>query len=73
MSTIQLDPEIEARLEALAVQTGVSKSDHVQEAVLSYLEDLEDCALAAERLKSPGRRWALEEVERAFGLDDRAR
>ena len=65
---VDLEPEIEQRLEQLAVQTGRSKSDHVREAVLGYLEDLEDRAMAEERLKNPAQRWTLEEVEREFGL-----
>lgn len=73
MSVIELDPEIEKRLETLAVQTGMSTDDHVREALLSYIEDLEDGAIAAERLRNPGKRWTLDEVERELGLDGRAR
>lgn len=69
MLSIRLDAETERRLEAMAARTGRSADDHVREAILSHLEDLEDLEMAEERLKNPGRRWTLDEVERELGLD----
>jgi RHH-type transcriptional regulator, rel operon repressor / antitoxin RelB len=70
MLAIRLDPEVERRLAVIAARTGRSTADHVQEAILSHLEDLEDVQIAEERLGNPGRRWTLDEVERELGLDD---
>lgn len=70
MLTIHLDPEIERRLAAVTARTGRSTADHVQDAILSHLEDLEDLQVAEERLRSPGRRWTMDQVERELGLDD---
>ncbi|HVR97230.1 MAG TPA: ribbon-helix-helix protein, CopG family [Thermoanaerobaculia bacterium] len=69
MVSVELGPEIEHLLEDLSTRTGRSTTDHVREAVLSYLEDLEDVTLAEERLRNPGKRWTLEEAEREFGLE----
>ena len=63
MLAIHLDPEVERRLTAVAARTGRSTADHVQDAILSHLEDLEDVQIAEERLKSPGRRWTLDQVD----------
>ena len=70
MLAIHLDPEVERRLVAVAARTGRSTDDHVQDAILSHLEDLEDIQTAEERLRNPGRRWTLDQVERELGLDD---
>ena len=40
------------------------------EPVLSRLEELEDVAIATERLNSPGTRLSLEEVKKDLGLAD---
>lgn len=53
MLAIQLDPEIESRLERIARITGRSKLDYVREAIVEHLEDLEDAYLASQRLQSP--------------------
>ncbi len=69
MLAIRLDAETERRLEAMAARTGRSANEHVREAVLSHLEDMEDRELAEERLKHPARRWTLDEVERELDLE----
>jgi RHH-type rel operon transcriptional repressor/antitoxin RelB len=50
---VRLPKELEERLTALAQKTGRSKSYHVRQALLQYLEDLEDHHLAEEHLESP--------------------
>jgi RHH-type rel operon transcriptional repressor/antitoxin RelB len=74
MLAIRLPPEIEERLNALAKATGRSKTWYVREAILEYLDDLEDVYLAERRLEDiragRSRTFSLEEVERALGLDD---
>jgi len=61
MVVVRLPKEIEERLTALARKTGRSKSYYVRQALLEYLDDLEDyyladvIALAAPRLPGKGR------------------
>lgn len=68
MLAIRLPDEIERRLQALADKTGRSKTYYAREAILSYIEDMEDTYLAQERLAAPGRRLTLDEVERDLDL-----
>jgi RHH-type rel operon transcriptional repressor/antitoxin RelB len=65
---IQLPPEVEQRLKAIAERTGRSQSEHAREAILRYLEDFEDELIALERLERPERRWTLEDLERELDL-----
>lgn len=46
---VRLDPETQARLNALAAATGRTKAFYVREAVLRHLDDLEDTYLADQR------------------------
>jgi RHH-type rel operon transcriptional repressor/antitoxin RelB len=48
---IRLPPEIEARLAELARRTGRTKSFYAREAILHYLDELEDLYLAESRLE----------------------
>ena len=70
MLAIRLNPEVEARLEALAKSTGRTKSFYVREAIMEHLEDLEDYYLAVERSKSDSQSISLDEVEQRLGLAD---
>lgn len=74
MLAIRLPPEVEARLEALAKATGRTKTFHAREAILEYLDDLEDLHLAEQRLSDiragHSRTYTLDEVERDLGLAD---
>ncbi|MEY4352170.1 MAG: hypothetical protein RLZZ609_411 [Cyanobacteriota bacterium] len=45
--TIQLDPEIDARLEQLAKATGRSKEFYLKELIQQGMEELEDAYLGA--------------------------
>jgi len=67
MIAVRLPKELEERLTALAQKTGQTKSHLVRQALLAYLEDLEDQHLAAERLESPLPGVPLEELERSIG------
>jgi RHH-type transcriptional regulator, rel operon repressor / antitoxin RelB len=51
MLDVQLPPEIEERLEALAKRTGKTTTDFVREAILDQIDDLEDYHLAEQRSK----------------------
>lgn len=72
MLAIRLPAEIEKRLEELAKKTGRTKSYYVRQAILEYLEDLEDYYLAEERLRTFGEAKAipLEEIMNRYGLED---
>ena len=72
MLAIRLPADIEERLEELARQTGRSKSYYAREAIVEYLEDLEDFYLAEERVKRFGdaRSIPLEDLIRRHGVAD---
>jgi RHH-type rel operon transcriptional repressor/antitoxin RelB len=74
MLAIRLPKEIEDRLEALARQTGRTKTYYARQAILEYLDDLEDIYLAEQRLEDirAGRESTvpLEEITRRYGLED---
>ena len=69
MIGVRLDEETEARLEALARQTGRSKSYYVRQTIAAYLEEHEDYLLTLARLEKRGPRVSLEELEAELGLD----
>jgi RHH-type rel operon transcriptional repressor/antitoxin RelB len=50
MLAIRLPPEVEARLDSLAKNTGRTKTFYAREAIIEHLEDLEDIYLAEQRL-----------------------
>jgi RHH-type rel operon transcriptional repressor/antitoxin RelB len=68
--TVRLPADLERRLERLSRTTGRSKSYYVREALLQYLEDLEDYHLALKRLEEQLPGIPLEEVARRLGLED---
>jgi RHH-type rel operon transcriptional repressor/antitoxin RelB len=74
MLAIRLPEEIEKRLDALAKETGRTKSFYVREAILEHLDDLEDIYLAEQRLADirAGRSTtvSLEEVMKRYGMVD---
>lgn len=71
--SIRLPQEVESRLENLSVQTGRSKSFYVKEAILKYIDDLEDVYLAEKRLEDirAGRTITvpLEDVMIRYGVE----
>jgi RHH-type rel operon transcriptional repressor/antitoxin RelB len=74
MLAIRLPEEIEKRLDALAKETGRTKSFYVREAILEHLDNLEDIYLAEQRLADirAGRSTtvSLEEVMKRYGMVD---
>ena len=70
MLAIRLPKEIEDRLDKLARKTGRTKTYYAREAILEYLDDMEDYFLAASRLARNLRGIPLEEVERRLALED---
>ena len=73
MLAIRLPAEIENRLTALAQETGRTKTFYVREAILNYLEDLEDYYAAEKEYKQykagKGKTYSLAEMEKELGLD----
>lgn len=76
MLAIRLPEAIEKRLDALAKETGRTKSFYVREAILEHLDDLEDIYLAEQRLaeirSGKVKTIPLEEVMKRYGIDDSA-
>lgn len=72
--TVDLPAELERRLTAAAAAVGHRPDDLVRDALNEYLGDLEDLALAEQRLDDVragrSRTFSLEEVERELGLAD---
>ena len=68
MLTIRLPDSIEQRLAALASETGRTKTALAREAILEYINDLEDSHLAEARARRGRKTIPLAEVERALGL-----
>lgn len=74
MLAIRLPKEIEARLNNLAKTTGRTKTFYAREAILEYLEDMEDLYIAEQRMTDIkagiGKTYTLEEVKNRLGLAD---
>ena len=69
MLAIRLPQPIEDRLSALAQETGRTKTTLAREAILEYIEDLEDFYLAEARARKNRKTIPLDDVERRLGLD----
>lgn len=69
MLAIRLPAEIEERLSELAKRTGRTKTYYAKQAIVKYMDDLEDAYLAMERLEKSGKRWSQEELEQELDLD----
>ncbi len=74
MLAIRLPQEIESRLSALAEKTGRTKTYYAREAILEYLDDLEDFYLAEQRYADiqadKSETVSLEDMMRDYGLED---
>ncbi len=74
MLAIRLPDEIESRLDALAKRTGRTKTYYVRQAILEYMDDLEDIYLADQIVRQietdEMKTFTLEDVERELGLAD---
>jgi RHH-type rel operon transcriptional repressor/antitoxin RelB len=72
MLAIRLPETIEKRLDRLAKRTGRTKTYYAREAILQYLDEIEDIYLAEKRLEAVrsgrSRTIPLEEVMRRRGL-----
>lgn len=72
MLAIRLPADLEERLEALVRKTGRTKTYYAREAIVEYLEDLEDFYLAEDRLRrfSDAEAILLDDVIRRHGVAD---
>ncbi len=74
MLAIRLPEDIESRLDFLAKATGRTKTFYAREAILEYLEDLEDLYLSEQRLADiqagRSKTYTLDEVKSRLGLAD---
>jgi RHH-type transcriptional regulator, rel operon repressor / antitoxin RelB len=68
MLAIRLPENIEKRLDSLAAETGRTKTALAREAILEYIDDLEDFYLAEARARQNRKTIPLDEVERELGL-----
>ncbi len=69
MLAIRISHDIEDRLQDLAYRTGRTKTYYAREAILRFLEEMEDEYLALSRLETPAKRWTLSELEQEVDLD----
>ena len=74
MLAIRLPEEIEIRLENLAKATGRTKTFYAREAILEYLEDMEDLYMAEQRMAEIkaglSKAYTLDEVKSRLGFAD---
>lgn len=68
MLAIRLPDTIEERLNTLASETGRTKTALAREAIVEYIDDLEDYYLAEARARLNRKTISLAEVERKLGL-----
>jgi RHH-type rel operon transcriptional repressor/antitoxin RelB len=67
--TVRLPEGLERRLEILATKSKRSKSYYVKEALLTYLEDLEDIAAIKEYEKQPvSKGYTTNQTRKMLGL-----
>jgi RHH-type rel operon transcriptional repressor/antitoxin RelB len=73
MLALRLDKALEGRLAALAEKTGRTKSFYALAAIEAYLDELEDVALADERMAAfePGSAVSLDELKADLGVPPR--
>lgn len=73
MLAVRLPNDIEMRLSALAASTGRTKTFYAREAIVEYIDDLEDLYLAESRLADlragKTQTVALEDVMKRYGLE----
>lgn len=69
MLAVRLEKQLEAEIARVAEATGSTKSGVVRDAVVRYLEDREDLALAQRAKAAGGRAKSIAEVRKSLGLD----
>jgi len=66
---IKIPPKIEDQLIYLEAVSKRPKDFHIQEALIRYLEDVEDLRIALERLEKKGKTYTSEEVRKRLNLE----
>lgn len=66
---IDLPKKIENQLTYLEVVSQRPKTFHIKEALIRYLEDVEDLRIALERLEKDGKTYTSEEVRKKLNLE----
>ena len=69
MLAIRLEKQLETAIERIAEVDGSTKSAVIREAVVRYLEDREDIALAGQAKKAGGRAKSIAGMRKALGLE----
>ena len=69
MLAIRMPEDIERRLGVLADKTGRTKTYYAREAILRFIEDMEDEYIALSRLEKPAKRWTLDALEKEADLE----
>ena len=71
MPSVRLDPETDARVNAVAARTGLSKTSSIRAAIDSYIEDMDLTVLAEAALRDydPSKNISHEQMKRELGLD----
>ncbi len=69
MLSLRLPTEIEDRLTKLAQTTGRTKTFYAKEAILKFLDEMEDSYIALDRLEKPEKRWSLDDLENELDLE----
>ena len=67
--TIRLPPDAERRIDDLVSRACHTKTFYITEAVLEYLDDLEERCRALSRLERPAKRWTLDELEQGLDME----
>ena len=70
MLSLRLPNDIENRLASLAKTTGRTKTFYAKEAIIKYLDEMEDSYIALNRLEKPAKRWSLDDLEQKLDLED---
>jgi predicted DNA-binding protein len=68
--TIEVDEDTERRLSELSSGAGISIQELTYQALLSYIEDMEDYRIAESRLRDNLPSHPIEEVVHRLGLED---
>ncbi len=70
--SVRIDDDIKQRWAELAKAHGLNPSQHMRDAIIDRLEELEDYYVVKERLSKPYETISHEELLRRLGLSDNA-